>query len=113
MTAVVWANILLAIPFLVTFIAVPLWWTVKRPQAGPDHTEARAYLRTRDRLRLRVGPPPGCPRPDGRGRLEAMLPSSAAPRANASQQVDRRATWARSSVRAQVTLRTAITPTCA
>ena len=47
MTAVVWANILLAIPFLVTFIAVPLWWTVKRPQAGPDHTEARAYLRTR------------------------------------------------------------------
>jgi hypothetical protein len=48
MTAVVWANILLAIPFLVTFIAVPLWWTVKRPQAGPDHAEARAYLRTRD-----------------------------------------------------------------
>jgi hypothetical protein len=48
MTAVVWANILLAIPFLVTFIAVPLWWTVKRPQAGTDHAEARAYLRTRD-----------------------------------------------------------------
>ena len=47
MTAIVWANILLAIPFLVTFIAVPLWWTVKRPQARPDHTEARAYLRTR------------------------------------------------------------------
>jgi len=47
MTAVVWANILLAIPFLVTFIAVPLWWTVKRPQASPDHTEAHAYLRTR------------------------------------------------------------------
>ena len=48
MTAIVWANILLAIPFLVTFIAVPLWWTFKRPQASPDHTEARAYLRTRD-----------------------------------------------------------------
>ena len=48
MTAVVWANILLAIPFLVTFIAVPLWWTVKRPQTGADHAEARAYLRTQD-----------------------------------------------------------------
>ena len=47
MTAVVWANILLAIPFLVTFIAVPLWWTFKRPQTGADHSEARAYLRTR------------------------------------------------------------------
>ena len=48
MTAVVWANILLAIPFLVTFIAVPLWWTFKRPQTGADHSEARAYLRTRN-----------------------------------------------------------------
>jgi hypothetical protein len=47
MTAIVWANILLALPFLITFIAVPLWWTVKRPPAGADHTESRAYLRTR------------------------------------------------------------------
>ena len=47
MTAVVWANILLAIPFLVAFIAVPLWWTFKRPPASPDHSEARAYLRGR------------------------------------------------------------------
>jgi hypothetical protein len=47
MTAVVWANILLALPFLVTFIAVPLWWTAKRPPTGADHTESRAYLRTR------------------------------------------------------------------
>ncbi|HET7247695.1 MAG TPA: hypothetical protein VFJ07_22995 [Streptosporangiaceae bacterium] len=47
MTAVVWANILLAIPFLVTFIAVPLWWTFKRSPAAPDHSEAHAYLRNR------------------------------------------------------------------
>jgi hypothetical protein len=47
MSAIVWANILLALPFLITFIAVPLWWTVKRPPAGADHTESRAYLRTR------------------------------------------------------------------
>ena len=47
MTAIVWANILLALPFLITFIAVPLWWTVKRPPTGVDHSEAHAYLRTR------------------------------------------------------------------
>jgi hypothetical protein len=47
MSAVVMANILLAIPFLVTFIVVPLWWTFKRPQSGADHAEAHAYLRTR------------------------------------------------------------------
>jgi hypothetical protein len=47
MSAVVWANILLAIPFLVAFIGIPLWLTFNGPQTGPDHTEARAYLRTR------------------------------------------------------------------
>jgi hypothetical protein len=48
MTAIVWANILLTLPFLITFIAVPLWWTFKRPPAAPEHSEARAYLRTRN-----------------------------------------------------------------
>ena len=47
MSAVVWANILLALPFLAVFIGIPLWMTFKRPQTGPDHTEANAYLRTR------------------------------------------------------------------
>jgi len=47
MSAVVWGNIALAIPFLVAFIGIPLWMTFKRPQTGPDHTDARAYLRTR------------------------------------------------------------------
>ena len=47
MTAVVWANILLTLPFLLTFIGLPLWLTFRRPQTAPDHAEARAYLRTR------------------------------------------------------------------
>ena len=47
MSAVVWANILLAIPFLIAFIGVPLRLTFRHPQAAPDHAEARAYLRTR------------------------------------------------------------------
>jgi hypothetical protein len=47
MSAVVWANIVLALPFAITFIAVPLWWTFTRPPAGADHRESHAYLRTR------------------------------------------------------------------
>jgi hypothetical protein len=47
MSAVVWTNILLAIPFLAVFIGIPLWMTFKRPQTGPSHIDANAYLRTR------------------------------------------------------------------
>jgi Tfp pilus assembly protein PilX len=43
MSAVVWANVLLAIPFLIAFIAIPLWITLRR-QSAPDHTQAHAYL---------------------------------------------------------------------
>jgi hypothetical protein len=50
MSAVVWANILLALPFLIAFVAIPLWLTFQRPQTAPDHAEARAYLRTRTAL---------------------------------------------------------------
>lgn len=45
MTPVIWANIVLAIPFLLAFIGIPLWLTFRRPQTGPDHAAARAYLR--------------------------------------------------------------------
>ncbi len=45
--AVLLANIALAIPFLVAFIAVPLWMTFKRPETGADHTGAHRYLRAR------------------------------------------------------------------
>ena len=48
MSAIVWANILLTIPFLITFIGIPLWMTFKRPQTGPDHGDAHAYLHTRN-----------------------------------------------------------------
>ena len=47
MSAIVWANILLTLPFLIAFIGIPLWMTFKLPQTGPDHAEARAYLRAR------------------------------------------------------------------
>ena len=41
------ANIALAIPFLVAFIAIPLWMTFKHPDTGADHTQARRYLHAR------------------------------------------------------------------
>ena len=47
MTAVVLASILLTIPFLVAFTAIPLWMTFKRPETGADHTAAHRYLRAR------------------------------------------------------------------
>ena len=50
MTAVVWANVLLAVPFLIAFIAVPMWLTFRRPNTAPDHTQARAYLRAKAAL---------------------------------------------------------------
>jgi hypothetical protein len=37
MTGVVWANLLLAVPFLIAFIGVPLWMTFRRPQSAADH----------------------------------------------------------------------------
>jgi hypothetical protein len=47
MSAVVWANVLLAVPFLIAFIAVPLWLTFRWSERGPGHAEARAYVRAR------------------------------------------------------------------
>jgi hypothetical protein len=47
MTTVVWANVLLAIPFLIAFIAVPMWLTFRRPNTAPDHAQAHAYLRAK------------------------------------------------------------------
>jgi uncharacterized membrane protein YdfJ with MMPL/SSD domain len=43
MTAIVWANVLLTIPFLIAFIGIPLWITLRR-QSTPDHSQAHAYL---------------------------------------------------------------------
>ena len=50
MTAVVWANIVLAIPFLLAWVGIPLWMTFRRSTAGPDRTQARAYLRAKAAL---------------------------------------------------------------
>ena len=50
MTGLVWADLILAVPFLLTFIVVPLWLTFARPETGSDHSAARQYLRRRAAL---------------------------------------------------------------
>ncbi len=52
MTALVITSILLTIPFLVAFVAVPLWMTFRRPETAPDHSQAHGYLRARQALKL-------------------------------------------------------------
>jgi len=42
-STIIW-NLVLAIPFLLAFIAVPLWMSLRRPDRAPDHTAARRYL---------------------------------------------------------------------
>ena len=59
MTAVVWANVALAIPFLLVWIGIPLWMTFRRPQTGADHSQARAYLRARAALASTTAAAPG------------------------------------------------------
>ena len=59
MTAVVWANIALAIPFLLVWIGIPLWMTFRRPQTGADHSQARAYLRAKAALASTTATAPG------------------------------------------------------
>jgi hypothetical protein len=58
MTAVVWANVLLAVPFLIAFIGIPLWMTFRRTHNGPDHTQARRYLRAKAALSNERTPAP-------------------------------------------------------
>ena len=59
MTAVVWANIALAIPFLLAFIGIPLWMTFRHPQTGADHSQAHAYLRAKAALASTAVAAPG------------------------------------------------------
>jgi len=65
MTAIVWANLVLAIPFLVAFIAVPLRMTFRTSRAGPDHADAHAYLQARTAaVAAAFGPRGGTPAGD-------------------------------------------------
>jgi len=44
MTLTLWANIILAVPFVLAIIGIPLWLTWRRTDTEPDHAAARRYL---------------------------------------------------------------------
>ena len=53
MTPILWANILLVMPFILIWVGVPLWLTV-RHQAAPGFSEAHAYLAAPRAVRRRL-----------------------------------------------------------
>lgn len=42
-STIIW-NLVLTVPFLLAFIGIPLWMSVRRVDRAPDHTAARRYL---------------------------------------------------------------------
>ncbi len=55
LSATIWC-VVLSIPFLLAFIAVPLWMSVRYPDRAPDHTAARLYLALKEIPAARVAP---------------------------------------------------------
>jgi hypothetical protein len=47
MTTPVWINLILALPFVLAIVGIPLWMTWKHTDTAPDHAPARAYLTAR------------------------------------------------------------------
>jgi hypothetical protein len=50
MTPLVLASLALAAAFFGAWYGIPLWMTLKRPERGPDFSEARAYLQAKAAL---------------------------------------------------------------
>jgi hypothetical protein len=42
-STIVW-NLILIVPFLLAFIGIPLWMTIRHADSAADHTAARRYL---------------------------------------------------------------------
>ena len=50
MSALLWVNVTLGVPFLLVWVGIPLWMTFKHPQTAPDFSAARAYLNAKAAL---------------------------------------------------------------
>ena len=42
-STIIW-NLVLTVPFLLAFIGIPLWMTIRHLDRAADHTAARRYL---------------------------------------------------------------------
>ena len=48
MTTPVWINLILALPFVLAIIGIPLWMTWKHTDTAPDFGPASEYLTAKD-----------------------------------------------------------------
>ena len=51
MTTPVWINLILAVPFVLAIVGIPLWMTWKHTDTAPDYSPAREYLAAKNRRR--------------------------------------------------------------
>jgi hypothetical protein len=58
MSALVWVNVILGVPFLLVWVGIPLWMTFKHPDTTPDFSAARAYLNAKEALVTEPQPEP-------------------------------------------------------
>jgi hypothetical protein len=58
MSALIWVNVLLGVPFLLVWMGIPLWMTFKRPDTPPDFSAAQAYLNAKAALVTAAEPEP-------------------------------------------------------
>ena len=50
MSVPLWVNVMLGVPFLLVWVGIPLWMTLKSPDTPPDFSAARAYLNALNKL---------------------------------------------------------------
>jgi hypothetical protein len=58
MSAWVWVNVMLGVPFLLVWVGIPLWMTFKRPDTPPDFSVAQGYLNAKAALVTTAEPEP-------------------------------------------------------
>jgi hypothetical protein len=58
MSALVWVNVILGVPFLAVWIGIPLWMTFKHPDTSPDFSAAQGYLSAKAALVTAAEPEP-------------------------------------------------------
>jgi len=58
MSALVWVNVILGVPFLLVWMGIPLWMTFKHPDTPPDFSAARVYLNAKAALVTAAEPEP-------------------------------------------------------
>lgn len=93
MNGLVLANIPLAILVILAIVGIPLWMTFKRPETGPNYSQARAHFGAKaalTRAEVAIGSPTRAGRTPARLRPSSSRPASARQHAAARTAVSSR-----------------------